>query len=93
MSAALGALVATRPFHLDVLEMPRLGSGCHGFITRLQAHGIAFRKFIVPGTPPGQLFAYGPGGVQIEPTFDSRREDGPLPGCAYMAGESFVVSR
>ncbi len=71
--------------------------GYHGFIARLQAHGIAFREFIVPGTPLWQLFAYDPSGLQIELTFDSRREDGPLPdlspGRAYVAGESFFVPR
>ncbi len=78
-------------------HVPLTARGDHGFIARLQAHGIAFREFIVPGTPLWQLFAYDPSGVQIELTFDSRREDRPLPdlspGRAYMAGESFFVPR
>ena len=68
-------------------------SGYHGFIARLQAHGIAFREFIVPGTPLWQLFAYDPSGVQIELTFDSRTEAGPPPdlsdGRRYVAGQGF----
>ena len=71
--------------------------GYHGFIARFQAHGVLFREFIVPGTPLWQLFAFDPSGVQIEVTFDSAHEDGPLPdlspGRRYIAGESFFVPR
>lgn len=67
--------------------------GYHGFVARLQAHGIPFREFVVPGTPLWQLFAYDPSGVQLELTFDSRTEDGPPPdlsdGRRYVAGEGF----
>ncbi len=68
-------------------------SGYRGFIARLEAHGVPFREFIVPGTPLWQLFAYDPSGVQLELTFDSRTEDGPPPdlsdGRRYVAGQSF----
>lgn len=72
-------------------------SGYHGFVERFRQHGIAFREFIVPGTPLWQLFAYDPSGVMIELTFDSAREAGAKPdlsdGRRYVAGESFFVPR
>ncbi len=68
-------------------------SGYHGFTGRLEAHGIPFREFIVPGTPLWQLFACDPSSVQLELTFDSRTEAGPLPNLSdvrrYVAGQSF----
>lgn len=68
-------------------------TGYHAFVARLQAHGIPFREFIVPGTPLWQLFAYDPSGVQLELTFDSRMEEGPPPDLSgerrYVAGRGF----
>ena len=70
--------------------------GYHDFTRRLAAHGVPYRKFIVPGTTLWQLFAYDPSGVQFELTFDARVEEGPppdmSPGRRYVAGESFFVS-
>ncbi len=68
-------------------------NGYQAFVARLQAHGIPFREFIVPGTPLWQLFAYDPSGVQLELTFDSRAEEGPPPDLSderrYVAGQGF----
>ena len=94
---ALGAS-GTAPVGTAAIDHVSLTArGYRGFVERFEAHGIAFREFIVPGTPLWQLFAYDPSGVMIELTFDSRQEEGAAPdlsaGRRYVAGESFFVPR
>jgi catechol 2,3-dioxygenase-like lactoylglutathione lyase family enzyme len=76
---------------IDHVSLTAEGYGA--FRERFLAHGLPFREFIVPGTPLWQLFVFDPSGVQLELTFDSRRETGAepdlSPGRCYVAGESF----
>lgn len=76
---------------IDHVSLTAQGYGA--FRERLEAHGLPFREFIVPGTTLWQLFVFDPSGVQLELTFDSRAETGAepdlSPGRKYVAGESF----
>ena len=53
--------------------------GYRAMIERIEAHGLDWRAFEVPGTTLWQIFTYDPNGVQLELTFDARAEPGPMP--------------
>jgi catechol 2,3-dioxygenase-like lactoylglutathione lyase family enzyme len=53
--------------------------GYRAMIERLDAHGLDWRAFAVPGTSLWQIFTYDPNGVQLELTFDAAAEREPMP--------------
>ena len=67
--------------------------GFDDFRARFQAHKLAWREFLVPGTTLWQLFVYDPSGVQFELTFEGAFESGSppdmSPGKGYIAGTHF----
>lgn len=76
---------------IDHVSLTAQGYG--DFAARLDAHGLPYREFVVPGTTLWQLFVYDPSGVQLELTFDARAETGRepdlSPGRKYVAGQGF----
>lgn len=53
--------------------------GYRAMLARLEAHGLDWRAFEVPGTSLWQIFTYDPNGVQLELTFDAKGEPEPMP--------------
>ncbi len=90
---ALGSDGRVVPGSAAIDHISLTASDYHGYIARLRERGIDWREFVVPGTTLWQIFVYDPSGVQLELTFDGRRESGPPPdlsdGRRYVAGRSF----
>lgn len=90
---ALGDAGRVEPGTAAIDHVSLTAAGYHDYIARLRDRGHDWREFVVPGTTLWQIFVYDPSGVQLELTFDGRREAGPPPdmseGRRYVAGTSF----
>ena len=90
---ALGADGSTPVGSAAIDHLSLACSGFHEFREKVEANGLPYREFLVPGTTLWQLFVYDPSGVQLELTFEGSVEPGRAPdmspGRSYIAGSSF----